>query len=73
MYGYGFVEASDRANALFQKRGWKKIVADDLIGNVLILVSFVIAGIAGCILTMIEDEEQLHLSSFERPTRTAFM
>ena len=73
MYGYGFVEASDRSNALFQKRGWKKIVTDDLVGNVLCLVAFVIAGMTGSILAMIEDVEHFHLSSFEKPTRTAFV
>ena len=73
MYGYGFLEASKRANSLFQKRGWKKIVADDLVGNILILVALVIAGMTGSILTIIEDFEHLHLSSFERPTRTAFV
>ena len=34
---------------LFRNRGWDAVIADDLVGNVLFLVSFVVGGIAGVI------------------------
>ena len=34
---------------LFRNRGWDAIIADDLIGNVLLLVSIVVGGMAGVV------------------------
>jgi H+/Cl- antiporter ClcA len=39
---------------LFHNRGWEAIIADDLVGNALLLVSLVVGGIAGCIAIIVE-------------------
>jgi len=73
MYGYGFVEAGEKASALLKKRGWKKIVTDNLISDVLLLVSLVIGGVSGCLTVWIESVGSSALTSINRPTCTSFL
>jgi len=49
LYGYSYLEAGKNVFTLFRNRGWDAVIADDLVGNVLFLVSFVVGGIAGVI------------------------
>eukprot|EP00555_Chaetoceros_dichaeta_P006320 CAMPEP_0198257228 /NCGR_PEP_ID=MMETSP1447-20131203/6954_1 /TAXON_ID=420782 /ORGANISM="Chaetoceros dichaeta, Strain CCMP1751" /LENGTH=933 /DNA_ID=CAMNT_0043944073 /DNA_START=126 /DNA_END=2927 /DNA_ORIENTATION=+ len=73
MYGYGFVEAGEKASTLLKKRGWKKIVTDNLISDVLLLVSLVIGGVSGCLTVWIESVGSSALSSINHPTCTSFL
>jgi len=41
LYGYGYIEAGKNVMTLFQNRGWEAIIADDLVGNVLFLMSLI--------------------------------
>lgn len=49
IYGYGYLEAGKGVIQLFQNRGWEAIIADDLVGNALLLVSLVVGGVMGAI------------------------
>jgi Plasma-membrane choline transporter len=58
LYGYSYLEAGKNVFVLFKNRGWDAIVADDLIGNVLFLVSLlvgVLTGVAGIVLQSTSD------------------
>jgi hypothetical protein len=54
LYGYSYLEAGKNVITLFKNRGWDAIIADDLIGNVLLLVSIIVGGITGVIGIIIE-------------------
>jgi hypothetical protein len=43
------MEAGKNVFPLFKNRGWEAIIADDLVGNTLLLVSVVVGGMMGCI------------------------
>jgi hypothetical protein len=47
MYGYSYGEAGEKALQLFTTREWLEVVQDNLLQNVLIMVSVVIGGSAG--------------------------
>ena len=52
-------EAGKNVFTLFQNRGWDAIIADDLISNVLLLVSLVVGGVIGAIAVVIESLSDL--------------
>jgi hypothetical protein len=54
LYGYSYLEAGKNVITLFKNRGWDAIIADDLIGNVLFLVSIIVGAITGVIGIIIE-------------------
>ena len=54
LYGYGFLEAGHLATELFRRRGWSMIVTDDLIPNVLYILSLVIGGVTGLFAVLVE-------------------
>lgn len=54
LYGYGFLEAGHHATELFRRRGWSMIVTDDLIPNVLYILSLVIGGVTGLFAVLVE-------------------
>lgn len=72
LYRYGFLDSGHNAMSLFKKRGWTSIVSDDLIHNVLFMVSLVIGGVTGCFGVLIQQMDQLNFSTFESPTFFAF-
>jgi len=72
MYGYGFGEAGRHATELFRKRGWTTIVTDDLIPNVLFIVSLVIGGVTGCFGLLVEALDGFAFTDLDRPVVTAF-
>jgi hypothetical protein len=72
LYGYGLLEAGHDATDLFKKRGWMPIVSDDLIPNVLLMVSLVIGGVTGCFAVSIQHLDRLDISTLESPTMFAF-
>lgn len=49
LYGYGYVEAGKNVMTLFQNRGWEVIIADDLVGNCLFLVSLIVGLLMGAL------------------------
>jgi hypothetical protein len=49
LYGYSYFEASRKVVSLFAQRGWSVIINDDLVTNALVLMSFIIACLTGCV------------------------
>jgi len=72
LYGYGLMEAGQNATELFEKRGWTRIVSDDLVINVLLMFSIVVGGVTGCFGILIQQIDKLSFSNFDAPTLTAF-
>ncbi|GAX25098.1 hypothetical protein FisN_10Lh298 [Fistulifera solaris] len=73
LYGYGFLDASYNASVLFDKRGWTVIVSDDLVPNILLIVSIVIGGVTGCFAHLISQLDRLHVTSLEEPGLVSFV
>ena len=57
----------------FDKRGWSMIVTDDLIPNVLFMVSLVIGGVTGCFAVLVEVLDEYSFVSIEQSTLAAFL
>lgn len=72
LYRYGLLESGHNATALFKKRGWTSIVSDDLIHNVLLMVSLVIGGVTGCFGVLIQNYDRLSFSTLGQPAVFAF-
>jgi hypothetical protein len=49
VYGYSYLEAGRSVFQLFANRGWEAIVADDLVGNAILLTSIIVGGIIGAV------------------------
>lgn len=49
LYGYPYLQAGKNVITLFQNRGWEAIIADDLVGNTLFLVSVIVGAISGVV------------------------
>jgi len=49
VYGFPYMQAGKEVFTLFKNRGWEAIIADDLVGNALALVSLVVGGIVGAL------------------------
>lgn len=49
LYGYGYCEAGKSVMTLFKDRGWDAIIADDLVGMVLGMLSLVVGLITGAV------------------------
>jgi len=49
LYGYGYIEAGKNVMTLFKDRGWDAIIADDLVGMVLSMLSLVVGIITGVV------------------------
>jgi len=72
MYGYNYLQAADKANILFFKRGWQDIVDHSLLSNLLWVVSLMIAGLCGCISMEIEHVWDISLISGDEPSSLSF-
>lgn len=72
IYGYGFMDAGGNATELFGTRGWTMIVTDDLVPNILLMMSLVIGGATGLFAYVIEDLEGAHISSLSEPGAASF-
>lgn len=55
LYGYGYCEAGKNVIQLFKDRGWEAIIADDLVGMVLFMVSLIVGLITGGIAMFFEE------------------
>jgi hypothetical protein len=66
VYGYGYCEAGKSVMALFKDRGWEAIIADDLVGMALGMMSLVtglvMAGV-GCLLVKTTDYWDLFIAT----------
>jgi hypothetical protein len=49
VYGYSYLQAGRSVIQLFQDRGWEAIIADDLVGNALLLTSIIVGGVIGAV------------------------
>jgi Plasma-membrane choline transporter len=54
-----YIKAGKSVFELFANRGWEAIIADDLIGNTLFLVSLIVGGIMGGIGALIASTSDL--------------
>ncbi|KAL9181382.1 hypothetical protein ACHAXT_010187 [Thalassiosira profunda] len=72
LYQYGLKEAGHKANELFDRRGWSRIVTDDLISSVLAMVSLVIGGLTGSFAVILQALDGHGLSNFGHPVLTSF-
>ena len=54
-----YLKAGKSVFELFANRGWEAVIADDLVGNTLFLVSVVVGGIMGAIGIIIEMSSDL--------------
>ena len=49
LYGYNYLDSGRKVVDLFQQRGWTTIINDHLVVRALLLVSFVIGALTGCL------------------------
>ncbi len=49
VYGYSYLQAGRSVFQLFADRGWEAIIADNLVGNALLLTSIIVGGIIGAV------------------------
>lgn len=56
LYGYGYCEAGKSVMQLFKDRGWEVIIADDLVGMVLFLLSLIVGLLTGAAGILLEDQ-----------------
>ena len=55
LYGMPYLKAGKSVFELFRNRGWEAVIADDLVGNALFLISLVVGFIMGGVALLIEN------------------
>jgi hypothetical protein len=73
LYGYNIMDAGLRSAELFEKRGWTTIVSDELVPNVLLLITVAITGLTGMFAHALEQFESLSLTATNEPLVTPFV
>ena len=73
LYRYGLKEAGHMANELFEKRGWSRIVTDDLVPTVLAMVSLVIGGLTGSFAVILQALDGHGLTNIGHPEIVSFV
>ena len=73
LYGYSYLEAGKNVITLFKNRGWDAIIADDLIGNVLLLVSIIVGAITGVVGIVVQRTSSFFVNSAGNETAIAFL
>ena len=53
------MEAGKNVFSLFQNRGWEAVIADDLVGNDLFLVSIIVGGLMGAVGLILDTSTDL--------------
>lgn len=61
IYGYGFIDAAKGVINLFKSRGWTTIITDNLISNVLAMVSIGVGVITGLIGALFANAKNMEL------------
>lgn len=59
LYGMSYLKAGKSVFELFHNRGWEAVIADDLVGNTLFLVSVIVGGVMGAVGLIIEASSDL--------------
>lgn len=75
LYGYSYLEAGKNVITLFQNKGWTTIITDDLVDNVLFMVSVAIglaSGLVGLIIAEIE-KASFQALGYENPGMVGFI
>ncbi|MGK3735378.1 MAG: hypothetical protein ACI8RD_013242 [Bacillariaceae sp.] len=67
------MDAGLQSAELFERRGWTTIVSDDLVPNVLLLITIAIAGLTGLFAHLLEQFESLSLTATGEPVITSFV
>jgi len=73
LYGYNIMDAGSKSAELFEKRGWTTIVSDELVPNVLFLITLAITGLSGVFAHFLQQFESLSLTATNDPLVTPFM
>jgi len=73
LYGYSLIDAGLHSAELFEKRGWTTIVSDDLVPNVLLLMTLAITGLTGIFAHLLERFQSLSLTASQEPLVTPFI
>mmetsp|Transcript_11920 Transcript_11920/g.24238 ORF Transcript_11920/g.24238 Transcript_11920/m.24238 type:complete len:802 (-) Transcript_11920:433-2838(-) len=73
LYHYGLKDAGHKANELFEKRGWTRLVTDDLIPNILAMVGLVIGGLSGSFAVILQALDGHGLTSIGHPVLMSFL
>ncbi len=73
LYHYALRDAGHKANELFARRGWSRIVTDDLISSVLAMVSLVIGGLSGSFAVILQALDGHGLTNFGHPVLVSFL
>jgi len=73
LYGYSIMDAGLRSSELFEKRGWTTIVSDELVPNVLLLITLAITGLTGVFAHLLDSFERLSLTASHEPLVTPFV
>ena len=64
------MDAGLRSSELFEKRGWTTIVSDELVPNVLLLITLAITGLTGVFAHLLDSFERLSLTASHEPLVT---
>ena len=59
LYGMNYLKAGKSVVELFKNRGWGEVVTDNLVGNTLLLISFMVADFMGAVGLAIEAQTDL--------------
>ena len=54
-----YLKAGKSVFELFHNRGWEAVIADDLVGNTLFLISIMVGAVMGCVGLIIEQTSDL--------------
>lgn len=66
------MSACRKATETFEKRGWKTIVSDDLVPNILLMTSLVIGGVTGIFALFMATYEDFEVISFGEQSFISF-
>ncbi len=58
VYGYPYLTAGKKVMTLFHQRGWEVVIDDNLIGNALTLMSFMVANLCGVVTMLFVQDVQ---------------
>lgn len=72
LYHYSLKDSGHKVNELFDRRGWSRLVTDDLIPSVLTMVSLVIGGLSGSFAVIMQALDGEGLTSFGHPVAASF-
>ncbi|KAG7353782.1 plasma-membrane choline transporter family protein [Nitzschia inconspicua] len=72
VYGYSYLQAGRSVFQLFADRGWDAVIADDLVGNALLLTSIIVGGLVGVLGIVLSASTAFFEEAGEAATGVAF-